>query len=325
MKHTKFEQLFKFLPKSQTKAGDGASEGKYPFYTSSNSLTKFYSDYLFEGDSLIFGTGGNASIHFQNRKFSCSTDCLVAQPIKSEKVLAKFVFYYLSGHIHILENGFKGAGLKHISKQYINSIKIPIPYPDNQEKSLAEQKRIAAILDKADEIRKKRAESLRLADEFLKSTFLDMFGDPVKNPKRWEKQPLLDVLSFTTGKLDSNAAEINGKYPFFTCSQETFKINSYEFDCEALLLAGNNAAGVYSIKHYKGKFNAYQRTYVITIKNPTHSYEYYKTLIEFKLKELQRNSKGTNTKYLTMGIFERMYIPIPSESLQKQYSSIVKA
>lgn len=187
----------------------------------------------------------------------------------------------------------------------------------------AEQNRIASILDKADTIRRKRAESLCLADDFLKSAFLGMFGDPMTNPKSWDMLSLLDVLNFTTGKLDSNAAVSNGAYPFFTCSKETFSINEYAFDCEALLLAGNNAAGEYSVKHYIGKFNAYQRTYVITTKKRDYSYEYFKMMLELKLGELKHNSKGTNTKYLTMGIFERMFVPVPPAEKQRVFSGVV--
>ena len=81
-----------------------------------------------------------------------------------------------------------------------------------------------------------------------------------------EKNKLSDVATFTTGKLNSNAAIENGIYPFFTCSPETLKINTFAFDQEAILLAGNNAEGNFCIKYYNGKFNAYQRTYVISNK-----------------------------------------------------------
>ena len=80
----------------------------------------------------------------------------------------------------------------------------------------------------------------------------------------WKEITLGEIAIFKTGKLNSNAAISNGEYPFFTCSPETLRINNYAFDQEAILLAGNNADGNFSIKYYKGKFNAYQRTYVIT-------------------------------------------------------------
>ncbi len=75
--------------------------------------------------------------------------------------------------------------------------------------------------------------------------------------EEWKKLNLQNIATFKTGKLNSNAAEIEGIYPFFTCSPETYKINSFAFDCEAAILAGNNANGIFCLKYYKGKFNAY--------------------------------------------------------------------
>ena len=71
-----------------------------------------------------------------------------------------------------------------------------------------------------------------------------------------------DICQITTGKLDANAQVDNGIYPFFTCAEQPFKIDSFAFDTEALLISGNGANLGY-INYYKGKFNAYQRTYVL--------------------------------------------------------------
>lgn len=83
----------------------------------------------------------------------------------------------------------------------------------------------------------------------------------------WKDTLLSEIATFTTGKLNSNAEVVNGNYPFFTCSPTTLRIDHYNFDTEALILAGNNANGVFSLKYYNGKFNAYQRTYIISIKD----------------------------------------------------------
>src|SRR6185369_14330209 len=185
---------------------------------------------------------------------------------------------------------------------------------------LPEQKRIASILDKADSIRRKRQEAVRLTEELLRSVFLDMFGDPVTNPKGWDVKPLCELVNFTTGKLDSNAAVNGGAYPFFTCSRDDLQIDTFAFDCEALLLAGNNANADYSVKHYKGKFNAYQRTYVLTLKDEKNSYSYVRVALQRKLNDLKYASKGTNTKYLTMGIFNEQRILVPHVALQKEFA-----
>ena len=109
-----FSELFDFQKKSKIKAGDGLKIelGKYPFYTSSNVLTKSIDEYLFDKPSLVFGTGGLASVHFCASKFAVSTDCLVAQPKDDKIIFSKYVYHYLSANIHVLEEGFKGAGFK---------------------------------------------------------------------------------------------------------------------------------------------------------------------------------------------------------------------
>ena len=78
----------------------------------------------------------------------------------------------------------------------------------------------------------------------------------------WTKQKLEDYVTFKTGKLNSNAAVENGKYPFFTCAREHTFSDSYSFDTEAILIAGNGDVG--AVNYYKGKFEAYQRTYVLS-------------------------------------------------------------
>lgn len=121
------------------------------------------------------------------------------------------------------------------------------------------------------------------------------------------KVKLLEACNISTGKLDSNAAEENGKYPFFTCAPEPMKINSYAFDEDAILLAGNNAQGNFHIQRYNGKFNAYQRTYIITAKQGW-DIDFVKYSIEIALNHLKKISQGSQTKFLTMGMLEDFVI-----------------
>ena len=85
-----------------------------------------------------------------------------------------------------------GIAQLNLSSKWVENHEIPLP-------PLPEQKRIAAILDKADAIRRKRRQAIKLADDFLRATFLDMFGDPVTNPKGWEVKELLTI-SQTSGR-----------------------------------------------------------------------------------------------------------------------------
>ena len=127
-------------------------------------------------------------------------------------------------------------------------------------------------------------------------------------PERWEATNYEKGINFKTGKLNSNAAVSDGKYPFFTCSQKTFKTNTFSFDCEAVLLAGNNASAVYPLKFYSGKFDAYQRTYVVTTKDERLSNEQIFFSIKNELEGFKGTSSGTATKFLTMKLLNDLHI-----------------
>ncbi len=207
-KSMKFGDLFSYEGKSKIKAGDGLDTGEYPFYTSSNVLSKYLNEYLFNKPSLVFGTGGMASIHYCDSPFAVSTDCLVAY-VKDESVCdTRFVYNYILGNIHLLEQGFKGAGLKHISKSYINEIQIPLP-------PLAVQKHISEILDAAYALKRKDQDLLKKYDHLAQAIFIDMFGDPVKNEKGWEVHLFGEIFDTRLGKmLDAKKQAGNVKYKY---------------------------------------------------------------------------------------------------------------
>ena len=130
---------------------------------------------------------------------------------------------------------------------------------------------------------------------------------------------LSDIAKFTTGKLNSNAAESGGNYPFFTCAPEPLRINSYAFDTQAVILAGNNAEGNFHIQYYEGKFNAYQRTYVIESCDKARvnlQYLYY--ALKMCLQHFKQISQGTATKFLTAKILNGFELPIPEIELQNK-------
>jgi type I restriction enzyme S subunit len=140
----------------------------------------------------------------------------------------------------------------------------------------------------------------------------------------WETVKLADIAGYKTGKLNSNAAVENGDYPFFTCSRETFRTNTWSFDCECVLLAGNNANAEYPVKYFKGKFDAYQRTYVITAIDPNRlniRCLYY--CIELKLNLLKSLSTGSATRFLTKGIIDNIEFDLPPKKNQDQIVGVL--
>ena len=337
----KFDELFHFMQKSKVKAGAGQKVGDYPFYTSSPIQNKYLDDYLFNGDSLIFGTGGNASIHYEKSFFSVSTDCLVAQPQDKEEIYTKYVYYYLSGNIRILESGFKGAGLRHISKGYISGLKIPIPYPEDKEKSLKEQKRIAAILDKADELRRKRKEASSLCDEFLKSTFIDMFGDPVTNPKGW------DIVKFAKmGTLDRGRSQhrprnapklLGGQYPLIQTGEVASSggyIRSYSQTYSELGLKQSKIwkSGTLCITIAANIANTGVLTFdacfpdsvVGFIPNQFCITEYIQYWLSFLQKLIEAKAPAVAQKNINLRILRELDIPCPPYNLQQKFAKIVQ-
>ena len=119
-----------FLPKSKRQASYGIKQGIYPFYTSSQSCNKYCNIYDYEEECLIIGTGGTANIKYSNM-FSCSTDNFIIKINKDQ--LIKYIYYYLLINIKILQKGFIGVGLQHISKEYLCNIKILIPSIERQK------------------------------------------------------------------------------------------------------------------------------------------------------------------------------------------------
>ena len=135
---------------------------------------------------------------------------------------------------------------------------------------------------------------------------------------------LSEVVNIVTGKLDSNHASENGKYPFFTCAPKPLAIDKFAFDCNAILLAGNNANGIFHLNRFNGKFNAYQRTYVITNKDESIlSLDY----LFYQLKTLTTLfgsfSQGTATKFLTMKLLAPLEIKLPPLPEQKAIAHIL--
>ncbi|MCI6486281.1 MAG: restriction endonuclease subunit S [Bacteroidales bacterium] len=123
-----------------------------------------------------------------------------------------------------------------------------------------------------------------------------------------------DICQITTGKLDANAQVDNGIYPFFTCAEQPCKIDNFAFDTEALLISGNGANLGY-INYYKGKFNAYQRTYVLDLFS--ENIQYIKWALKVLLpKRIAIEKSSSNTPYIVLSTLTDLRLPIPCKGKQ---------
>ena len=151
--------ICKFLPKSKRPASYGQDQGKYPFYTSSLICNKYCDTYDYEDTCLIIGTGGNANIKYNNG-FSCSADNFILT-ITDNTIISKYIYYYLLINICILEKGFIGVSIKHISKEFIQNIQLPIPPIERQQE-------IIDYCENNDKLIKDLESSIRRDKEFAK-------------------------------------------------------------------------------------------------------------------------------------------------------------
>ena len=179
-----------YAPKSQVKAGEAVDGAEYMFFTSSAVESKRYSDYQLDGEGIIMGTGGNATLHYYSGKFATSTDCIVLLP--DERIRCKYLYYFLKSHMNVLEDGFKGAGLRHTNKKYIDDIRIDnIPNRSIQDE-------VISVLDKLQGVISLRNKELELFNELIKARFVEMFGDPKTNPNGYPISQLSEYIEFLT-------------------------------------------------------------------------------------------------------------------------------
>ncbi|WP_227433584.1 MULTISPECIES: restriction endonuclease subunit S [unclassified Clostridioides] len=141
-------------------------------------------------------------------------------------------------------------------------------------------------------------------------------------PQGWKKVKLGTLVNIKTGRLDANESSLDGEYPFFTCSVKPLKISSYSYDCECVLVAGN---GDLNVKYYDGKFDAYQRTYIIeSIDKNKLEVKYLYYFMSKYIDVLRAKSVGGVIKYIKLGDLTDAKIPVPPLEEQERIVSILE-
>ena len=182
-----------------------------------------------------------------------------------------------------------------------------------------EQLKISRLLDLLD----KRIATQNKIIEKLQSLIKGIAQHCIKATSGITYVKLGDICQITTGKLDANAQVDNGIYPFFTCAEQPFKIDNFAFDTEALLISGNGANLGY-INYYKGKFNAYQRTYVLDLFS--ENIQYIKWALKVLLpKRIAIEKSSSNTPYIVLSTLTDLRLPIPCKSKQSFIANLMQS
>ncbi len=235
--------------------------------------------------------------------------------IKCKKDLYnKYLNFYFMFNQKRIDYLAEEAAQKNINLSTLNVLNIPFP-------PLKEQEKIAEILSTWDDVITKQEQLIEQKQVFKKGIMQQIFSQKLRfedhngnDYHAWQSKKLGDICSIQTGKLDANAMVKGGKYRFYTCAKEYYHIDQYSFDTEALLISGNGANVGY-IHYYKGKFNAYQRTYVLDkfVHNITYT-KYY--LDKFLSHRIASEKNEGNTPYIVLGTLRDLNIKLPCLSEQ---------
>lgn len=254
--------------------------------------------------------------------------------VPDTKVLApEFLYWWLKAHRSQLEAVGSGATFKEVSKSTVSRVEIPLP-------PLDEQTRIAAILDKADALRAKRRQAIALLDSLTQSIFLEMFGDPVSNPKGWPVIPLLNASTKITDGTHDTPKRLAEGVPFLTGKN----VRPYEIDLSQIefvdqqtheeifrrcnpefgdVLYVNIGAGVGSAAMNRLDFDFSLKN--VALIKPDRAIaigEYIEMLLnnwDFKARVLDLWAQGGAQKFLGLGSIKKIEIPCPPLELQTEF------
>lgn len=241
-----------------------------------------------------------------------SQACMAFTPIGS--ITNEFLYSWYKKHGNLI--GIKYAqGTKQQNLSYDIISQFQIDYPQREEQVKLE--RFISLLDE------RIATQNKIIDK-LQSLIKGIAQHCIKESTSGNTYVKLgDICQITTGKLDANEQVDNGIYPFFTCAEQPFKIDSFAFDTEALLISGNGANLGY-INYYNGKFNAYQRTYVLDIFS--ENIQYIKWALKVLLpKRIAIEKSSSNTPYIVLSTLSDLRLPIPNKSNQCHIAKLMQS
>ena len=237
-KLVKLGDICEFLPKSKQSASDGKETGLYNFYTSSDNIKKC-DKYDYENEAIIIGTGGNSSIHI-DEKFSCSADSLIIK-CNNKKINNKYLFYIIKSLWIQLISQMNGSTIKHITKEILKNFTIPIPKSDELLNKI-----INKISEPFDEKNKKQIK-LKKTEEKIQNKITEIIENEECN-----ESLLGDICNIKCGSNLPKDIAIRGDYQVYGGGESSYTHNIYNCDGFTILVSrvGNNGISLLNEKFY---------------------------------------------------------------------------
>ncbi len=309
--------------------------GRYPFFTCAQKPERIDS-YSFDCECVLVAGNGDLNVKYYNGKFNAYQRTYVIEALYDNKLFMKYLYYFMQQHIHKLRSQTIGGIIKYIKLSHLSDVKIPLP-------SLDDQIRIATLLSRAEELIATRKENLRLLDEFLKSTFLEMFGDPGRNVKGWENKKFETLINGLRNGLSpsKNGNEKAKVYKLSAvtgdCFKEIFKEAAFSNigdkyfpdSNDFLICRGNGNLNLVG----KGYFYPDKRDDVMfpdtiisaSLKTGAINKKFLEMLWKTKFirSQIESNSRTANgTHKINQGVVNKVNILFPPLSLQEKFSVI---
>jgi len=286
-----------------------------------------------KGTLLLAMYGSVGKVAIAGKKMATNQAILGITPKNEKEIYIPYLKYWLVSNKRKIINKARGGILKNLSAKIVKNIKIDLPSYDDQIK-------IANLLTQVETLIEKRKESITLLDELLKSTFLDMFGDPVLNPKGWEVKTCIDEATCIVPGRDKPKS-FSGGIPWITTNDLV--------DKSRIVIDKSNYVGLSDneIKQVKAKIipkNSVIFTCVgdlgivsiidedIVMNQQLHSFQCFETInnifmmfnISFQKNYMYKNASKTTVPYMNKAICNKIPLIYPPKKLQDKFATIVK-
>ncbi|MDC0088126.1 restriction endonuclease subunit S [Akkermansiaceae bacterium] len=314
-------------------ANASSDSGEYPFFTCVKKPLKI-SSYSFDCECVLVAGNGDLNVKYYSGKFDAyqRTYIIETKPEKSDLLDLRYVFRFMEIHLNTLREQSIGGIIKYIKLGNLTEAKIPLP-------ALDEQKRIAAILDAADELRAKRRQTLTELDTLIQSTFLDLFGDPVTNPKGWEECCIGEVTDcivpgrdkpksftgsipwITTNDLTEGATTFVSQDKIGLTEEEITKVKAKTIPINSVIMVCVGDLGVCSIVGKEFVMNQQLHAFISKDRVTPH---FLNHCIPYRKSWMKSRATQTTLPYLNKTNCNSVPIVIPPLELQKQFANIVQ-
>lgn len=283
----------------------------YPVY-GANGIIGYHTEYNREQSVITIAGRGNScgKVHLTQPRSYVTSNALCLENTRND-IDTEYVYYYLKQYD--FSPLISGAAQPQLTIKQLRHIRVPLL-------PLSRQKEIAATLKKAEQCITQRQEQLKLLST-LKSAYFTEEMNRIETAEKFTRYTLGDITHIQCGKRNANEAADNGKFPFFTCAKSPRRINSHHFNCECVLVSGNTD---FHVQYYKGKFDAYQRIYVIeTADASTAIVPFLFAWLEYCLPRLQQQAIGGVMPYLRRSMLTQLPILVPTLRAQRKMATVL--